>query len=336
MLISVIIPIYNCEKYLAYCLDKLINQSFYDIEIICIDDGSCDNTLKILDEFKIKDSRIKIIKQEHKGTAAARNIGLNNAIGDYISFIDADDIVSIDLYKKAYDVLSTNNPDILIYNGIFYDNKKKKVSNKKFFDVSSIKNYKNEYTIHTYKDFDNIFFLQNSVAIKIYKYSFLKEKSFKFKVDSNFEDTLFNIYTLLNAKTISVMDEYLYLYRKNLDSSTNSRIYAKNSKLLLEIFSIFDDIESLIEEKFQELLKDFYSYLINLLCYYFYNAPLKLKKIFYKKLKEKIITNTIYENIKNNSKDLSIYNKIKNSNYIFFYLYLLRNNYFAFALTNDI
>ena len=98
------------------------------------------------------------------------NIGLNNATGDYISFIDSDDIISLNLYEKVHKILIQNQVDILVFNGIFYDNKTKKIQNKKFFDISIIKNYKNEQTIYTYKDFDNIFFLQNSVAIKIYKH----------------------------------------------------------------------------------------------------------------------------------------------------------------------
>ena len=88
--ISVIIPVYNVEKYLAECLTSVVNQTFKDIEIICVNDGSTDNSPKILKEFAQKDSRIKIINQENQGLSAARNTGLDVATGEYVSFIDSD------------------------------------------------------------------------------------------------------------------------------------------------------------------------------------------------------------------------------------------------------
>ena len=100
--ISVIIPIYNVEKYLRKCLDSIINQSFTDIEIICINDGSTDNCLQILKEYANKDNRIIIISQENQGPGPARNRGLEIAKGEYISFIDPDDWVSLNFYESLY------------------------------------------------------------------------------------------------------------------------------------------------------------------------------------------------------------------------------------------
>ena len=91
--VSVIIPIYNTEQYLAECLDSVVNQTLSDIEIICVDDGSPDRSIDILMEYAAKDDRIQIIRQENKGLPAARNAGLRVASGDYVYFVDSDDML---------------------------------------------------------------------------------------------------------------------------------------------------------------------------------------------------------------------------------------------------
>lgn len=98
--ISVIVPVYNTEKYLAKCLDGLVQQTFRDIEIICVDDGSTDKSLEILNYYAASDSRIKVHSQENKGVAAARNTALKLASGEWIAFCDSDDTVPIDAYEK--------------------------------------------------------------------------------------------------------------------------------------------------------------------------------------------------------------------------------------------
>ncbi len=109
--ISVIIPIYNVEKYLARCLDSIINQTFQNLEIICIDDGSTDNSLTIAEEYANKDKRISIIHQENKGPSVARNIGMKIAKGKYISFIDSDDWIDLDFFEKLYSAAEKYNAD---------------------------------------------------------------------------------------------------------------------------------------------------------------------------------------------------------------------------------
>lgn len=100
--ISVIVPVFNAEKYLKMCLNSLVSQTLKNIEIICIDDGSTDNSLAILDKFKSKDDRIKIIKQKNYGVSMARNNGISEAQGEYIGFVDADDWVDKDFFEKLY------------------------------------------------------------------------------------------------------------------------------------------------------------------------------------------------------------------------------------------
>ncbi len=111
--VSVIIPVYNTERYLRRCLDSVCNQTLSDIEIICVNDCSPDNSLDILNEYATKDSRIKIIDfKENKGAAVARNTGINETQGEYIAFLDSDDYPNIDFYENLYNVAINNGADI--------------------------------------------------------------------------------------------------------------------------------------------------------------------------------------------------------------------------------
>ena len=114
-LISIIIPVYNLENYLSKCLDTITNQTYKNIEIICINDGSTDNSLKVLKEYVQKDNRIKIINQNHFGPSKARNIGIKNSSGEYIVFVDGDDWIENNLVELAYNKISKCNADIVIY-----------------------------------------------------------------------------------------------------------------------------------------------------------------------------------------------------------------------------
>ena len=100
--ISVIVPVYNVEKYLRECLDSIVNQTLQDIEIICINDGSTDGSAVILEEYAAKDKRIKILNQENKGAGEARNAGINSAQGKYLAFIDGDDFYCTDFCEKMH------------------------------------------------------------------------------------------------------------------------------------------------------------------------------------------------------------------------------------------
>ena len=113
--ISVIIPVYNVEQYLSKCLESIINQTLQDIEIICINDGSTDNSLQILEEYAQKDSRMIVINQENQGVGVARNKGLEIARGDYIWFVDSDDYVERNGLDYVYEKSKENNADIVCF-----------------------------------------------------------------------------------------------------------------------------------------------------------------------------------------------------------------------------
>jgi glycosyltransferase involved in cell wall biosynthesis len=122
--ISIIIPAYNTEKYLQKCLDSVINQTLKDIEILCINDGSKDNSLSILQEYAAKDKRIKVFNQENKGVAIARNVGLENAIGEYVWLIDANDWCKLTATFIIYEKIKTYDADMIMFAARSYNEQK--------------------------------------------------------------------------------------------------------------------------------------------------------------------------------------------------------------------
>ena len=113
--ISIILAVYNVEKYLNQCLDSLVNQTFKDIEIICTDDGSTDNSLNILKEYQSRDSRIKIIEQENQGPGVARNNAIEAASGKYIMIVDPDDWLELNACELAYNQIEQNDNDFVMF-----------------------------------------------------------------------------------------------------------------------------------------------------------------------------------------------------------------------------
>ena len=113
--VSVIIPVYNVEAYLRQCLDSVVNQTLRDIEIICVDDGSTDGSRAILEEYSEKDSRFKVIKQNHSNAGACRNAAMAIAKGEYLGFVDADDFCDLTLFEKAYTKAKSDDADVVIW-----------------------------------------------------------------------------------------------------------------------------------------------------------------------------------------------------------------------------
>ena len=156
--ISVIIPVYNVEKYLSECLDSIVNQTLKDIEIICVNDGSTDNSLSILQEYASKDKRIKIIDKENEGQGYARKVGLDIVSGEYILFCDSDDKYFLNnVFEKLYFEMDKNKSDLMIFRFI-------RGNNKESFKLESDKPIKTSVFI---------FALSFAPWFKIYKKSFL-------------------------------------------------------------------------------------------------------------------------------------------------------------------
>lgn len=147
-LLSVVVPIYNVEKYLKKCLDSIINQTYKNLEIILVDDGSTDCSGKIADEYGKKDKRIKVIHKKNGGLADARNVGIDNASGKYIAFVDSDDWIDLNTYSESIKTMEKHNSDMFVFRAIscysdteiniFNNNNFIEISNDKIFDYWSI------------------------------------------------------------------------------------------------------------------------------------------------------------------------------------------------------
>ena len=244
--ISIIVAVYNLEKYILRCLESLVKQTLRDIEIICIDDGSTDNSLNILNEFAAKDARVKVISQDNKGVARARNVGLSKACGEYIQFVDGDDWVNLNLCEKVYNIANRNDSDIVMFNVAFYDNVKKNVIPGQFFKMSDWANHVDENTPHTYKDCVSIFYGNLSAANKIYKKSFIDKIDCKFPENVRFEDHLFHLHSVFCAEKINILNEKHYYYRQNRKNSMMTSL--TSTEVVYDLFVVIDLIEEMIRK----------------------------------------------------------------------------------------
>ena len=209
-LVSIIIPVFNVEDYLPDCLSSIINQTYKNIEIICINDGSTDSSLKILENYSKKDARIKIINQKNSGVCAARNNGLERASGDYIVFCDSDDKLAKNLIEKITDEFDKKNCDIVCYgHSVFVDEKCVYENNR---ELEQIINYNRE------KDIINF---QVYIWNKAYRKEFLDKNHLRFKLGLKCaEDLVFTLSALFCGAKYSYISESLYYYRANREGNT--------------------------------------------------------------------------------------------------------------------
>ena len=200
--ISVIIPVYNTEKYLKECLDSIVNQTLKDIEIICVDDGSTDDSLSILQEYAKKDNRIMIIDQKNSGVSSARNSGLDKATGEYLAFVDPDDWIDKDMYEQTIGYMANNDLDIVCFD-VEEVRTNKSFVRYKYAGNKSFTSYEALYEILI----DGI---DNSPCNKIYKkYTW---EGVRFPVGRRFEDVATIYKTFHNAKTVGYMRKAYYHY----------------------------------------------------------------------------------------------------------------------------
>lgn len=216
--VSVIIPVYNVEKYLSKALDSVCEQTLKDIQIICIDDCSTDNSVKIIKEYMGRDSRIELIKTEsNRGQGNARNIGLKQVNGEYIMFLDPDDWFAENACELAYNQIKANDNDVVKFNYYIYYEKNKKI---KYRDMT--KNFKEILDKNNIKlaDLKNFKIPGGSVWDNIYKAEFIRENNVKFGEGHCGEDNVFYIKAMLLSNTISLLKEPLYYYRKREDKTS--------------------------------------------------------------------------------------------------------------------
>lgn len=261
--LSIIVPVYNVEKYLPKCLESLIKQTLKDIEIICVNDGSMDNSLAILKEFASKDSRIKIIDNQHQGVAKTRNTGIEQSTGEYIGFVDSDDYIDIDFFEKLYNSATKSNSDIAIASIL---------KHKNFFNIYNAKYTKEETAITIQdkiklcEDKKHFFFYAWN---KIYHSGFIKENNIKFSEGQIYEDVMFAIKALYYSnKIISVYGtKYHYIEHENSLTKYKDKTGEKEHDLIkayseLQEFCNSKNIE--IPERLNYYTKGNFGFILNL------------------------------------------------------------------------
>ncbi|WP_157159380.1 glycosyltransferase family 2 protein [Brachyspira pilosicoli] len=225
--VSIVVPVYNVENYLRECLESIINQTLKEIEIICIDDCSTDNSYSILEEYSKKDDRILLIKNpKNMGVSYSRNIGIKESKGEYIGFIDSDDYISKDYYENLYNTAKKYNSDVV--NTLNVSNDKQGKIYNYWCHIDNFVKRKKYYEYESNNLFNNVDFYSKYLVTfnpvnKIFLKKFILEKDIYFieKKINAAEDADFIIRLFLNSPKVSFNNHSKYFYRINSNSSTS-------------------------------------------------------------------------------------------------------------------
>lgn len=220
--VSVIMPVYNGEDYLEESVDCILNQTLDDLELICVDDGSADNSLAMLNDFAAKDKRIRVFHQENRGGGAARNVALRHASGEYVYFMDADDRIEGDALEKLYDLCQKKQLDFVIFKAINYDEDTDNYYETPDYSMTKLA----EFTKGEVFDFNDLGDLIFNITVtpwsKFYNLDFVRKSGAQFAEGLIFHDNVFFWEVLFNAKRIYFLDEFIYTRRRHSTSSTGA------------------------------------------------------------------------------------------------------------------
>ena len=256
--VSIILTAFNEERYIKKAIESILNQTFKDLELIVVNDGSTDNTLDIIKGFD--DERIVLINQENMGPGASRNRALELAKGDYIMYLDGDDWYCEEAVEIAYEEIESRDTDFTFYQMINYDDKTGEIYENDWFNLN-IFDESFEDTVFNIKDFKgSIFDLSVGVCQKIYNASFLRKIDARFPEGIFFEDMPFFYYVLLKSERISIIKKHLY-YRRKHDASIT---HVVDGKFLDTVPAGQELIRIFIENGWYDLYKfDLLAYKIN-------------------------------------------------------------------------
>ena len=279
--ISVIIPVYNVEKYLARCLDSILLQAYPAFEIICVDDGSTDNSPLILKKYARKDKRIKIVNQKNQGQSVARNKGLDIATGDYIYFIDSDDYASLGLFEKFAQIVKKERRqiDIFVFNAVFkyeyqipYGDSMGKVGIISDWGDFSKSHFKD------WRHFKNPYNFDMALWIQFYRREMIEKNHIRFAPGLTFQDKLFCAEAYLATHNVYVVEDYMYTYRKH----PTSVLYNLN-KNVFDCYAIADGLERVYKKHhhFKSAKYQFFEHLVRQMFYHVHRVPHELENKFW-------------------------------------------------------
>lgn len=270
--VSVIIPVYNSEAYLEKCLDSLITQTLTDLEIIAVDDGSTDDSHRILEEYSRGDSRISVVYKENSGVSDSRNLGIQRVKGEYTGFVDSDDWVDAAMYESMYQTAVLEKADIVMctYMREFADHAREKVFNlpeKVCYRGDEVREKLVRRLVGPLgKELREPAYLDawGPIWSKLYRTALIKEHGIRFvdlkEIGSN-EDSLFNIHAFYHAGTAVFLNKPFYHYRRSNSGSVTSRY---RPGLKEQWFRLYDHMEAFVGGK--DLSTDFHTALNNRIC----------------------------------------------------------------------
>ena len=254
-LISIIIPVYNVEKYLRQCLDSVVNQTCNNFEVICVNDGSTDKSFEILQEYGEKYSDFRIYTQENKGLGTTRNIGVSYSTGDYLYFLDSDDYIELNLIEEVTKIITENpNIDIIKFKGSAFDCVTGERIDYPYITMKDIpKNLFNRKI-----SFDDI--IDQNVLIPVntwlgvYRKDFIKNNNLKFSDVVCAEDVSFSYCTMAKSKSMYFLDKFLINYRKSRKDGLHISKMEKRVVCEVTEFSIIKEVANTVPVKYKKYL----------------------------------------------------------------------------------
>lgn len=277
--ISVIVPVYNVEKYINECIESILAQSFEDFELILVDDGSTDSSGAICDRYAERDPRVKVIHKENGGVSSARNVGIRTAKGTYITFVDSDDMVKKTMLMEYHTAMKKNDVDIIISGLIFFY---EDTGKREDFCLLEGKFYVKDDFNEKYKELSDRYAL-SAIYSKLYKNEYIKKNNVRF--DERFsilEDGTFVVQYLSCCKSVYCVKDPLYIYRQHSQISLMKK-YNHNSLMSLENYiSAWNDLYILLdEENKMSLIQSWVRYFIGFLLQVYNRSCLDSREKFY-------------------------------------------------------
>lgn len=271
--VSVVIPVYNTSKYMHQCLDTVCGQTLREIEIICVDDGSSDNSVEILEEYAARDERVHILHHPHKdgiGAAGARNMGIEIAQGEYIIFLDSDDYFDLELLEKTYNRAKECDADIVMYDAVRFDNNTGNI----LLDFSHLnKTLLPKEEIFTWRDYPEYFFQASGSApwTQLIRRKCIMDYQIRFQEVYHLDDFFFTYATRLSAERVTILSDKLVYYRNNNDISQTANM----SKSPLSAAKCTLKMKAWLEEQglFEKFKRSFFERTIVAIKWYFRSLP---------------------------------------------------------------
>lgn len=254
-MISIIIPVYNKETCLRRCVDSVLNQTYRELEIILVDDGSTDNSGIICDDYADLDRRVKVIHKKNGGVSSARNVGLKNVSGEFIGFIDSDDFINENMYETLYEAIINSNSNVVMcnYNKIIDEN------------VIHVDNFFDKNIVSGSEFLESVFRIKNMGVLwnKLFRRDMFFCNGISLLFDESIslcEDVLLLTKMLKKEKNIYLCRDYLYNYVFNNDSLCHSKVSEKNLTILKALEICIEECEKTNKELVNSA---YYMYMIN-------------------------------------------------------------------------